>query len=207
MKKFFIVLFTLLLAAPLFSQVKFGIKAGVSTDFPYSSQELIGEGVDLVLEDLENAQWGFQGGAFLRAAFGGFYVQPELLIATATNTLTLEGTVDGQPFNEVLDQKFTKLNIPVMLGFKLAFLRIHAGPAASILFSDPEELTDVKATYNKATFGYQAGVGFDLLKRLTFDIRYEGNLSKFGEEVVIKGETFTFDDRSSSLIMHIGFMF
>jgi len=74
MKKFFIVIFTLLLAAPLYSQVKFGIKAGVSTDFPYSSQELIGEGVDLVLEDLENAQWGFQGGAFLRAAFGGFYV-------------------------------------------------------------------------------------------------------------------------------------
>jgi len=207
MKKFFIVIFTLLLAAPLYSQVKFGIKAGVSTDFPYSSQELIGEGVDLVLEDLENAQWGFQGGAFLRAAFGGFYVQPELLIATATNTLTLEGTVDGQPFNEVLDQKFTKLNIPVMLGFKLAFLRIHAGPAASILFSDPEELTDVKATYNKATFGYQAGVGFDLFERLTFDIRYEGNLSKFGEEVEIMGETFTFDDRSSSLIMHIGFMF
>ena len=207
MKKFFIVIFTLLLAAPLFSQVKFGIKAGVSTDFPYSSQELIGDGVDLVLEDLENAQWGFQGGAFLRAAFGGFYVQPELLIATATNTLTLEGTVDGQPFNEVLDQKFTKLNIPVMLGFKLAFLRIHAGPAASILFSDPEELTDVKATYNKATFGYQAGVGFDLFERLTFDIRYEGNLSKFGEEVVIQGETFTFDDRSSSLIMHVGFMF
>lgn len=207
MKKFFIVLFTLLLSSPLFSQVKFGIKAGVSTDFPYSSQELIGDGVDLVLEDLENAQWGFQGGAFLRAAFGGFYVQPELLIATGTNTLTLEGTVDGQPFNEVLDQKFTKLNIPVMVGFKLAFLRIHAGPAASILFSDPEELTDVKATYNKATFGYQAGIGFDLLKRLTFDIRYEGNLSKFGEEVEIMGETFAFDDRSSSLIMHLGFMF
>jgi len=207
MKKFFIVLFTLLLAAPLFSQVKFGIKAGVSTDFPYSSQELIGDGVDLVLEDLENAQWGFQGGAFLRAAFGGFYVQPELLIATATNTLTLEGTVDGQPFNEVLDQKFTKLNIPVMVGLKVAFLRLQAGPAASILFNEPKELTDVEATYNKATFGYQAGLGFDLFNRLTFDIRYEGNLSKFGEEVVISGETFTFDDRSSSLIMHVGFMF
>ncbi|MCK7531208.1 MAG: hypothetical protein MZV63_09280 [Marinilabiliales bacterium] len=46
-------------------------------------------------------------------------------------------------------------------------------------------MTDVKATYNKATFGYQAGVGFDLLKRLTVDVRYEGNLSKFGEEVMI----------------------
>jgi hypothetical protein len=207
MKKSIVLILALVLAAPLYSQVTFGIKAGVSTDFPYSSQELVGDGVDLVLEDLENAQWGFQGGAFLRAAFGGFYLQPELLIATATNTLTLEGTIDGQPYNEVLDQKFTKLNIPVMLGFKLAFLRLHAGPVASILFTDPKELTDVKATYNKATFGYQAGVGFDLLKRLTVDVRYEGNLSKFGEEVTIKGETFTFDDRSSSLIIHVGFMF
>jgi len=207
MKKMLFIMLAVLLAAPLYSQVSFGIKAGVSTDFPYSSQELVDGGVDLVLEDLENAQWGFQGGAFLRAAFGGFYLQPELLIATATNTLTLAGTVDGQPFNEVLDQKFTKLNIPVMLGFKLAFLRIHAGPAASILFNEPKELTDVKATYNKATFGYQAGVGFDFLKRLTVDVRYEGNLSKFGEEVEISGETFTFDDRSSSLILHVGFMF
>ncbi|MCK7531209.1 MAG: hypothetical protein MZV63_09285 [Marinilabiliales bacterium] len=92
-------------------------------------------------EDLENAQWGFQGGVFMRAAFGGFYIQPELLIATATNTLTLAGyELTDEPFNEVLDQKFTKLNIPVMLGFKVAFLRIHAGPAASILFNEPKEL-------------------------------------------------------------------
>ena len=166
MKKFIVIILAIVLAAPLYSQVSFGIKAGVSTDFPYTSQELVDAGVDLVLEDLENAQWGFQGGAFMRASFGGFFIQPELLIATATNTLTLEGTVDGQPFNEVLDQKFTKLNIPVMLGFKVAFLRLQAGPAASILFTEPEELTDVKATYNKATFGYQAGLGFDLFNQL-----------------------------------------
>jgi opacity protein-like surface antigen len=207
MKKFIVIILAVVLAAPLYSQVNFGIKAGFSTDFPYKSQDLVDGGVDLVLEDLENAQWGFQGGLFMRAAFGGFFVQPELLIATATNTLTLEGTVDGDPFNEVLDQKFTKLNIPVMVGFKVAFLRLQAGPAASILFTDPKELTDVKATYNKATFGYQAGLGFDLFKKLTVDVRYEGNLSKFGEEVEISGETFAFDDRSSSLILHVGFMF
>jgi hypothetical protein len=207
MKKILVILFAVLLAAPLYSQVKFGLKAGVSTDFPYSSQDLVSGGVDLVLEDLETAQWGFQGGVFMRAGFGGFYLQPELLIATTTNTLTLSGVVDGEDFNKVLDQQFTKLNIPVMLGFKLAFLRIHAGPAASILFNDPKELTDVKAVYKTATFGYQAGLGVDLLKRLTVDVRYEGNLSKFGEEVVISGETFTFDDRSSSLIIHVGFMF
>lgn len=207
MKKILVILFALLLAAPIYSQVTFGLKAGVNTDFPYTSQELVDGGVDLVLADLESAQWGFQGGAFVRAAFGGFYVQPELLIATSTNTLTLAGTIDGANYSEVLEQKYTKLNIPVMVGFKLAFLRIHAGPAASILFNDPAELADVEATYKKATFGYQAGLGVDLLKRLTIDVRYEGNLSKFGEEVVIEGETFTFDDRSSSLIIHVGFMF
>ncbi|MCK7531210.1 MAG: hypothetical protein MZV63_09290 [Marinilabiliales bacterium] len=49
MKKIYSLCLAVLLAAPLYSQVTFGIKAGVSTDFPYTSQELVDGGVDLVL--------------------------------------------------------------------------------------------------------------------------------------------------------------
>ncbi len=73
--------------------------------------------------------------------------------------------IDGQPVDELLQQKFTKLNIPVLLGFKLGPLRINAGPAASILLPEPTDMIDI-ATYKKATFGYQAGVGLDLFKKL-----------------------------------------
>ena len=206
MKKILVLLFALLLTAPLFSQVKFGLKAGVSTDFTFTNLNLSQANVDVVLEKAKSAEWGFQGGAFLRASFAGIYVQPELLIATATNTLTYTGLVDGSPVDELLEQKFTKVNIPLLVGIKVAFFRINAGPAASFLINDPKELID-GATYKKATFGYQAGIGVDLLKKLTVDVRYEGSLNQFGENITIGGETFVLDDRTGALLIHVGLRF
>lgn len=209
MKKILVLLFATLLAFPAFSQIKFGLKAGVSTDFTLTQQtltEAAGTPVNIVLEKAKNAEWGFQGGVFLRASFAGLYVQPELLLATATNTLNYSGTIDGNPVDEILEQKFTKVNIPVLVGFKLAFLRINAGPAASFLLNDPKELIDV-ATYKKATFGYQAGIGMDLMKKITLDVRYEGSLNQFGNEIVLGGHTFVLDDRTGSLLIHVGFIF
>lgn len=205
MKKIFIVLFALLLAAPLFSQVQFGIKAGVSTDFTFTDQTFEGTDIDVIIQSAENAEWGFQGGVFMKAGFGGFYLQPELILATATNSVTYEDVeAGGAPV--IYNQKFTKLNIPLLLGFKVAFLRINAGPAASVMIGDPKDIID-GATYKGATFGYQAGVGFDLLKKLTFDVRYEGNLNQFGDEITIAGETFTLDDRTGALLIHVGLIF
>jgi len=206
MKKILVLLFALLLTAPLFSQVKFGLKAGVSTDFTFTNLDLSQANVDVVLEKAKSAEWGFQGGAFMRASFAGIYIQPELLIATATNTLTYSGVVDGAPVDELLEQKFTKVNIPLLVGIKVAFFRINAGPAASFLINDPKELID-GATYKKATFGYQAGIGIDLLKKLTVDVRYEGSLNQFGENITIGGETFILDDRTGALLIQVGLIF
>jgi opacity protein-like surface antigen len=142
----------------------------------------------------------------MRVSFAGFYLQPEFLLATATNSLTYSGVVDGQPVDELLAQKFTKLNIPVLLGFKLGPFRINAGPAASILLSKPADMIDI-ATYKTATFGYHAGVGLDIFKKLTLDVRYEGNLNQFGNEITIGGETFTLDDRTGALLLQVGLIF
>ena len=206
MKKIFVLLFALLLAAPMFSQVKFGLKAGVSTDFTFTNLDLSQANVDVVLEKAKSAEWGFQGGAFLRASFAGIYIQPEILLATATNSLTYSGVVDGAPVDELLEQKFTKVNIPVLVGIKVAFFRVNAGPAASFLITDTKELAE-GATYKKATFGYQAGVGVDLLKKMTIDVRYEGSLNQFGDEITIEGVTFPLDDRTGALLIHVGLIF
>jgi hypothetical protein len=189
----------------MYSQVLFGIKAGVSTDFTFTDQTIQDADIDVIIQSAEDAEWGFQGGVFMRAGFGGFYLQPELILATATNSVTYEDVeAGGAPV--IYNQQFTKLNIPVLLGFKIAFLRINAGPAAAVMIGEPKDIID-GATYKGATFGYQAGVGFDLLKRLTFDIRYEGNLNQFGDEITIAGETFTLDDRTGALLLHVGLIF
>jgi hypothetical protein len=203
MKKILIVLFAFLLAAPLFSQVQFGIKAGASTDFTFTDQTFTNTSV--TIQNLKTAEWGFQGGVFMRASFSGFYIQPELLFATATNSVTYEDVeAGGAPV--IYNQKFNKLNIPVLLGFKIAFLRIHAGPAASVMIGEPQDVIE-GATYKSMTFGYQAGIGFDLFKKLTLDVRYEGNLNQFGDQITIGGETFTLDDRTGALLLHAGFIF
>lgn len=205
MKKILVILSVFLLALPLYSQVKFGIKAGASTDFTFTNQTLQGTDVNVILQNAKNAEWGFQGGVFMRASFAGFYLQPEFLLATATNSVTYEDVeAGGAPV--IYNQKFNKINIPVLLGYKIAFLRLNAGPAAAILITDPKEII-TGATYKRATFGYQAGVGIDIFKRLTFDLRYEGNLNQFGDKITIAGQDFTLDDRTGALLVHVGLIF
>ncbi|MDM8004497.1 MAG: outer membrane beta-barrel protein [Bacteroidota bacterium] len=205
MKKLFVILLALVLAAPLFSQVKFGLKAGASTDFTFTDQTFQGTDFEVILQNAKDAEWGLQGGVFMRASFAGFYIQPELLLATATNSVTYDDVeAGGAPV--IYNQKFNKLNIPVLLGVKVGPLRLNAGPAASVMISDPKEIIE-GATYKKATFGYQAGLGFDLFKKLTVDLRYEGNLNQFGDQIVIGGETFVLDDRTGALLVQVGFIF
>jgi opacity protein-like surface antigen len=205
MKKIIVIILALVLAAPLFSQVKFGLKAGASTDFTFTNQTLDGVNFEVVLQNGKTAEWGFQGGVFMRASFTGFYVQPEILLATATNSVRYEDVEEGGG-PVIYNQKFNKLNIPVLLGFKVGPMRLNAGPAAAIMLGDPKEIID-GATYKRATFGYQAGVGIDLFKKLTLDVRYEGNLNQFGDEITIMGETFQLDDRTGAVLLHVGLIF
>jgi len=205
MKKFIVIILALVLAAPLFSQVKFGLKAGASTDFTFTDQTFKGTDFEVILQNAKDAEWGFQGGVFMRATFSGFYIQPELLLATATNSVSYED-VEGGGAPVIYNQKFNKLNIPVLLGVKVGQLRLNAGPAASVMISDPKEIIQ-GATYKRATFGYQAGLGFDLFKRLTFDLRYEGNLNQFGEEIEIGDQNFQLDDRTGALLLQVGLIF
>lgn len=205
MKKIFIIFLTLILAAPIYSQVKFGLKAGASTDFTFTDQTLEGVNGKVVLQNAKDAEWGFQGGVFMRFSLGALYIQPELLLATATNSISYE-EVEGSGVPVIYNQKFNKLNIPILIGFKLGPLRLNAGPAASVLIADPKEIIE-GATYKKATFGYQAGLGVDLFDKVTIDLRYEGNLNQFGDEITIGSQKFALDDRTGAILVQVGLIF
>lgn len=207
MKKFFIVIFALLIAVPAFSQFDWGIKAGVSTNNLVIDQTLdLPEAGAVLLESAKEASYGFHAGLFVRLSLLGIYVQPEILFSSAENKIKI--TEDA--VSEIQSQKFNKLDIPVMLGFKLGPVRINAGPAATIMLSSPKELFDTdnyESLYKSATFGYQAGLGVDLFDKLTVDLRYEGNLNQFGNEVTVGGETFELDQRSTAFILSLGLKF
>ncbi|HBE43463.1 MAG TPA: hypothetical protein DDW27_20145, partial [Bacteroidales bacterium] len=136
-----------------------------------------------------------------------FFIQPELMLASNS----YEYNVTTSTSSDFLTQKFTRLEIPVLLGVKLGPLHLNVGPSANIQIGSPEALIDhpdFGELYRSATYGYQAGLGVDLFKRLVIDARYSGSLSdKFGESVTLGSQTFNLDSRQPSFIISLGIMF
>jgi len=215
MKKLFAILFVVFVSIPAFSQIKFGLKAGVSTtSLSMPTIKTITSGTStFTVDGITTAKYGFHGGAFVRLTFFGVYIQPELLFSTRTNEYTVIDKNNPLPSGTyIAKQSFNRLDIPVMLGFKLGPLRINAGPTGSLLINSPKAIItnpDFKNNYNKMTIGYQAGVGFDLLNFLTFDLRYEGNLKKYQNQIQnLAGTTkVNLDDRPNAFLLSVGIMF
>ncbi|HKK43422.1 MAG TPA: porin family protein [Bacteroidales bacterium] len=214
MKKIIAILIVVLVSIPAFSQLKVGIKAGLSTNsISMGDIKTVTTGnTTYAIDAVTSAKYGFQGGLFVRASLFGLYLQPELLLSTRTNEYSITNTspnISQAP--TFVKQNFTKLDIPVLLGFKLGPLRINAGPSGSILLNTPKELIDspdLKNLYSKMTIGYQAGLGFDLFRKLTFDLRYEGSLKKYQNQIEnLTGTKFNIDDRPNAFIFSVGIMF
>jgi len=178
MKKLIVIAFVVLVSIPAFSQIKFGLKAGVSTtSLSMPTIKTITSGTtSYTVDALTSAKYGFHGGVFVRVTLFGIYLQPELLFSTRSNDYTVTNvTNQAAPVSYVAKQTFNRLDIPVMLGLKLGPLRLNAGPSGSLLINSPKDIItnpDYKNNYSKMTFGYQAGLGFDLLNFLTFDLSY-----------------------------------
>ena len=212
MKKFFAILLVALLTIPAFSQLKFGIKAGVRTNSISMNdvKEVVAGNTTYSVDAITSAKYGFQGGVFMRATLFGIYIEPELLLSTRTNEYSITDQTPGSVAS-IVKQNLTKLDIPVLVGFKLGPLRLNAGPAGSILLNTPKELIDspdLKNLNSRMTVGYQAGIGFDLFKKLVFDLRYEGSLKKYQNQIEnLTGTKFNIDDRPNAFIFSLGLMF
>lgn len=215
MKKLVIIAIAALLALPAFSQLKFGIKAGASTtsvtmdDIKQVTSTTGTITTTYAIEKLKGLNYGFHAGVFGRVSISKLFVQPELLFSTRTNEYKVTDVAAATV--EDVKQSFSKIDIPVMVGVKLGPARINAGPVGSFLINSPNELIDdpdFETIYGKMSFGYQAGVGVDLIGKLTFDLRYEGSLKKYQNQIEnTAGTSFNLDDRPNAFLLSIGIMF
>lgn len=212
MKKSILVLLVALIALPAFSQIKFGIKAGVSTNSISMSdvKSFTTANGTTTIQALKNANFGYQAGVFMRLSLLGIYIQPEVLFASVENKYSVKNAGTSAPVDVL--ESLRNLSIPVMVGFKLGPVRINAGPAGSYTFNKPADLvTDqtLSSLYKKLTFGYQAGVGIDLLKKLTIDLRYEGSLAKYQTQIqnLTGGAKVALDNRPNAFLFSLGLMF
>ncbi len=198
--------------------IRFGVKGGVSSsNVKFDKQTLEGitteDGPKDFLVEQGDSKLGLHFGVFGRIQIMGLFIQPEVLFTQTKGEVKLS---EGTTADYYLKQKFNKFDIPVMVGWKFGPARIGLGPVASFVVGENDGLKDklndlaqetVKNDFKGATFGYQIGVGLDILKFATIDLKYEGNLSKLGNGLNIGGNDFKFDQRNPQFIASIGIFF
>lgn len=179
-------------------RIDFGLKAGLNFS------EMSNNRPDLYSGTANST--GFLGGVYGRVGILGFYAQPEVVYSQRKGAFTSK--VDGTAVINTLSY----IDVPVLLGFKIAFFRMNLGPNFQFLVdakqdADSDAAKDPnfsKDNYEKSAVGYQAGVGFDLMK-LSLDVRYDGGFGSLGKEVNVAGQNFDYSTRASMWQLSLGF--
>lgn len=195
--------------------VRFGIKAGAGTSSVKADDIATAfdssDGIDNLKAKAEGATFSVQFGLMSRIniPLAPIIIQPELLFTSTGGKYTVQNVTQNLP-EENFKETFSRVDIPVLLGYKIGPARLMIGPVASFVLSDGFSLGSIntaKSDFNTATWSGQIGLGVDLLNKLTLDLRYEGNLSKLGDSVNYGGKNFDFNSRQSQVLFSVGYFF
>lgn len=210
MKNILMAAVLLCLAATSFAQTKFGIRAGLSsTDISAESFMVTNhQSLDDFTVSVKNANYGYHFGIFFQTG-RKIFIQPEILFNASSTEYELTDGGFGDLASNVFKETYHDIDIPVMVGLRLGFLRLQGGPVGHFHINDSSDLTNIegyKAAYDTFTLGYQAGLGMDIWK-LVIDVKYEGNLSKYGDHMTFFGEQFDFGTRPDRMVASVGWAF
>jgi opacity protein-like surface antigen len=208
MKKIMIISFLLYLVTGVgCAQIKFGIRGGVNWNY-VKADDILLENNTLRLTIPSNANLGYHLGVISQIRFLKLFVQPELLFTSNKNDVILYDEVASRNTG-FAEQKIYRLDFPVMLGIKFNSVKFEAGPMGTVILgtkSDLLEISNYEQQFKTLTYGYQLGIGLDFSK-ISLDLKYEGDLSKFGDKLTLGNQTFNFDQRSNQLIFSVGLFF
>jgi hypothetical protein len=193
MKKLALIsIFCIAMVGTSFSQIKFGVRGGLNFD----NVKMVKQPEDVRIS--YDKGMGFHFGLTSQIELLGLYVQPEILFSTLTNDLTLDD-LSTNGLDEIGKQRFNKVDVPILAGIKINKLKLGAGPVFTKIVNTKSDVLDEQVR-KSATVGYQLGAGLDFDK-FNIELRYEGNLSKYGTGVKIGNSVYDFDTRMSQVIL------
>lgn len=212
MKKLIAFLACLLALAPAYSQLRLGLRAGFSTtDLQVDPSTVVSPGgLDYLKLAVDEAHFGLQGGLVIQASIGKrLLLQPEVLFNSTKVDYRVEDLTGPNATTTIKSEKYQNLDIPVIVGYRLGPLRLQAGPEAHVFLNSSSGLSDYegyKEDFQKATFGWIAGLGLDIWNFM-LDVRYEGNFTKFGDHITFYDKTYELGDPPSRWLFSLGYLF
>lgn len=191
-----------------YAQLKaLGGKGGVNYSSILLTETLKADGVDWNYAK-KDADVGLVIGFFGRVYKKNTFLQPEVILSQHRYSTRISSV----NLDTIRQLNINRLDVPFMIGYsKKDRIRIMAGPVytKSLNYSpfvDEFYSEDMKNFFRDGSWAAQAGIGMDL-GSVCIDLRYETNLSRFGDEVVIRGKTYKFDYRSSVIQLTLGIDF
>jgi hypothetical protein len=190
---------------------KYGFRFGGGTTSIDAEPQDVFDGVGSLKMTLGSAHFGIHVGGFARVTLGNIFIQPELLFNTKGHDYTVYN-LDGS-VKDVLNDRFSSLDIPIIIGYKFSSLRFQAGAIGSMTLTNSNDLIDyfkeqedVVSTLQGFNWGWQAGLGLDISKFM-IDIKYEGNFQRVGNDITIDGNTYNFSGRANRFLVTFGYTF
>lgn len=210
MKRLFLIIFLFSWVNILHAQFSAGLRGGLHfSSLPERTYAIN----DALIDALSDSYTGFHLGIISQVKINGFFFQPEFLFVSSGNHFRYEHP--DQERDIFFIQRFSKVDIPVLIGLRAGPLRIGAGPVATWFIENSSNLTEseyytgdkeLSQRFNETTYGYQLGFGLDI-GNISLDLKYEGSLNNYSEEITIGGVPFAFDTRPRQIIFSIGLMF
>lgn len=174
----------------------FGIKAGLSYN---KNGDLIGSVSDGGRDIVEGAEGkaGYHFGFWGKLDFPKIYLRPELVYSKTKSSYDL-------PDGDSEDYDVSKLDMPVLLGYKLIGpLHVFAGPAFQYTLNNDFGDIEIEDVKNDFTVGLNAGVGVNL-GNVGLDVRYERGFSENEAKIINNNianlENSRVDSRPSQII-------
>ncbi len=213
-KASFIILLSLICLSSSFGQkdkFEIGLRIGLQDHNVMPLETLsINSASELLEVSVDEIDYGFHAGVYCRLKALGIIIEPAALLNSQSISYKVTSTDNsGNEVESIKREYYQNIDFPILLGVKIAFVKIHVGPVMHLHLNSTSELFDVNGyeqKFNDATFGYQGGLGVDI-KKLRIQLNYEGNFTRFGNHIVFDGESYNFSENPSRLIGSIGVAF
>jgi len=207
--QFPLLLILALSTSSLSAQFQFGIKAGLATESLEGEQlRLTGEGLEDIMLALEEADYGIQAGIFMRLFLGeSLFLQPEITFNTMEANFRLDDPDQDETF--IFSERYNNIDVPFLVGYKLGPLHLQGGPVGHFFFSNTSDIITQEGwdqAFETFNIGYGLGGALDI-GPLTLDVRFDGNLSKFGQSFTFAGDEIAIDQTPKRWIATLGYRF